>query len=102
MLKSQSQNEELKAIIASVFYLETEANRAGLQEIGFILKETLANIEKWLTETASGKGDGLSKFVDSDLYKILTLMNKFSKLYKTDLVAVLDAIESHNANGVTH
>lgn len=102
MLDSLSQNEELKAIIASVFYLETEANRAGLQGIGLILRETLANIEKWLKDAASGKSDGLSKCIDSDLYKILVLMNKFSKLYKTDLVAVLDAIESYNASRVTH
>ena len=85
-------HEDLKAIIASLYYLKTEAERIGLKEISLILKNVLTKIEIWLKGESSNDNYPLD-LIDSDLFKTLTLMTKLQKLNQSDLRGILNAIE---------
>lgn len=96
MSKPQSVNTELQAIIASIHYLEAEADRIGLEEISIILKRGLTEIEKWANGEASDFTSG-HDVTNSDLYSTLLLITEVSKLRQVELRLFLEILDSYDA-----
>ncbi len=89
-------HHELKAIIASVYYLASEAQKSGFVEASILLKRTIADIEKWIKE---GQLDpDCADVIDSDLYNIMMLIEKFSQIDKSSLNVIMSAINTFDAN----
>jgi len=87
--------DELKAIIASLYYLESEAKRSGLAEISHIFRKAIADVESFLKGESLDKRFYKEKIIDSDLYRILKLLDEFSKENKFDLRAIVRTIEMY-------
>ena len=88
--------DDLKAIIASVGYLEGEAKKAGFEDVSNILRKAIAETEKLLKGQGLNGSDYLPHLVDSELHKILTLLLEFSGMEKFDLQSILDTIEHYD------
>ena len=94
---SANQSGELDAVMTSLHYLESETNKAGLEEVSGILKKTISDIEGWI-KTGSCCGANLQEIIIGyELFNILELLHKLSQNYKYDLPAILRAIESYTA-----
>jgi hypothetical protein len=90
------QQEELKAMIASVYYLEGEADKTGLSPVACIFRNALADIEKWLKNDVFNPENYLSHLVDPELYKIFELFSKFRGTPKCDLQAIMNSIDGYD------
>lgn len=97
MLNTELQSTELKAIIASLYYLETEAKKAGFEEISLMFRKTISDVDKWISDRILDNSLQYRDVVDSDLYRILCLLEKFSIANRFDLKSIFDAIEGYDA-----
>ena len=87
--------KDLKAIAASLCYLEAESRRVGLQEVSWIIKKAIADMDDFLKGKNIEKKLYYYRILDSDLYKIFTLLDKFSKQHKFDLRALIKSVEAY-------
>lgn len=86
---------ELKAIVASVYYLESESRKVGLHAVSLIFKRAIADIDEWIKNQEIEKKFYYSNLIDSDLYRILSLLDQFSKANKFNLKAIIKTIEAY-------
>ena len=88
---------EIRAVVTSLYYLESETAKAGLKEVSNILRKTINEIEGWIN-TGSYCGASVQEvIIGYELYNILALLHKFSQNHKYDLPGILKAIESYDA-----
>lgn len=95
MLDRQSQSDDLKGIVASLFYLESEARKAGYEELSLIFRKTISDMDMWINKRILDSSLYYHEIVDSDLYKILLLLEKFSIANRFDLKSIFNAIEAY-------
>lgn len=89
----KEENHELRAILASVYYLSNEAKNSKLETVKSILEKALIDIENWITNPNFNSASYISDIANSELYKILTLLNQFSATHKGDLLNIVKSIE---------
>ncbi len=95
MLDRQLQSDDLKGIVASLFYLESEARKSGYQEISLIFRRTISDMDKWINKRMLDRSLYYSEMIDSDLYNILLLLEKVSIANRFDLKSFFKAIEAY-------
>lgn len=97
MLDTNLQSDDLKGIVASLFYLETEARKSGYEEISLMFRKTISDMDRWINEKVLDSSMYYRDMMDSDLYKILSLLEKFSIANRFDLKSIFSAIETYDA-----
>src|SRR5581483_3320843 len=91
------QLDELRAVVTSLYYLESETAKSGLKEVSNILKSTINDIEGWINTGSYCGGKVQEVIIGYELYNILSLLHKFSQNHKYDLPGILKAIERYDA-----
>lgn len=89
--------DELKAIVASLYYLESEARKIGLNDVSLIFRKAIADIDVWLKKGHIEQTFYYENIIDSDLYRILRLLDYFSQSNRFDLQSIIKVIESYES-----
>lgn len=86
-----SNPDNLREIIASLYYLSEEANRSGLDQISRIIQSSIIRIK----DSIGGNGSSFTDLViDETTLAVLAVLNKISQIPKSDLKRVADLFSS--------
>lgn len=94
MTNALRQFEDIKAILASVYYLCTEAEKAGLKPVNKLFIRLIADLEACLASSGFDSRDLLDDVVESDLYSILQILDRFSHVNQHEAKRIVAAVES--------
>jgi hypothetical protein len=83
-------NSELKAILASVCYLATESEKAGLNQVSGLFKRVVLDIDALMKNGGMGSGSGLG---DADLHHTMEILGKVNAKNKSALREIIDSLE---------
>ncbi len=93
---TREQQTELKAIIASLYYLENESAKLNFDEITIILKRAISEVDTFLQGHALNEDLFKKDLYNSELYKLLTVVNRFSTIGQKELGGLIKALEIYN------
>lgn len=93
--------EELKALLASISYLESEAKKAGFQELSAMLGTLILEVKDWVEHGASQKQNQVETIKKSELYKTILLIDKIAHLNTINVDAISEAIEVYSKKSRT-
>lgn len=93
--------EELKALLASIRYLEFEAEKAGFKEISVMLGMLILDVKDWVEHGTSQKQSNIETIKESELYKTMLLIDKIAQFDTVNVDAISDAIEVYNKKSRT-
>lgn len=93
MSEETMHNNELKAIIASAYYLATEARKAGLNEVSLMFRRVIADIDTLIKSKDLNEGACYKEILDCDLFKIMEILNKAPVANKLALQEIIDTLE---------
>jgi len=96
-IKHKTQFEDLQSILASVCYLEQESKKAGMPRIAYLFRKLISDVEKLILQGSIDDAGDTKQSIDSDLYRILLLLQKFSSADKFNLESITTAIEEYEA-----
>jgi hypothetical protein len=88
--------KDLDAIVAGLEYLESEAGKAGLEEVRLLVGYTVSGLRGWMERTAA-PGGVYAERMDPVLSDLIALLERFRKMGKEEVRAALRAIDACEA-----
>lgn len=79
----KKQEVEVRATIASLYYLAKEAEAAGLVEMSNIILASINDIDKWLNKSNKM---AFEMIAENDLFHLLEFMHKFTNKEKFKII----------------
>lgn len=83
MYLEKKQELEVRATIASLYYLAKEAEVAGLKELSNIILKSINDIDEWLN---SNNKIAFEMIAENDLFHLLEFMHKFTNKEKFKII----------------
>lgn len=91
MFLDKKQELEIRATIASLYFLAKEAEAIGLSNVSNIILSSINDIDKWLN---SNDKLAFDMIVENDLFHLLEFMHNFSNKEKFKIICDLLLVES--------
>jgi replicative DNA helicase len=95
-------DQDFTAITASIYYLEQEAGRAGIDSLRVILRNTLTEIDVLVNSGEMSNVPTYGRIIDCNLYKILMILSGLSDIKRLDLQAILLALTDAQKEKISH
>ena len=92
---TESGDNTLKNIISSLQYLAHEAKGAKLDDVCLIINTAIADVDQWTSDEIIDRNIYYEKIMSSDLYKITSLIHKFSATCHFDFDQLIKAFEAY-------
>lgn len=90
---SKKQDVEVRATIASLYYLAKEAELAGLVEVSNIILSSINDVDTWLNKNNKV---AFEMIVENDLFHLLEFMHKFTNKEKFKIICDVLMVEKKN------
>lgn len=91
MFLEKKQEIEIRATIASLYFLAKEAEAIGLTDLSNIIRSSINDIDKWLN---GNNKVAFEMIVENDLFHLLDFMHNFSNKEKFEIICDLLLVDN--------
>jgi hypothetical protein len=92
-MQVRKNKDDLRAILAAVFYLSTEADKTGFVEVSDILRHALARIDSHIKSEVASEQEYFETVLSPDLYHVLELIEETSSMHTLNLGTLKSILE---------
>ncbi|MGH1405635.1 MAG: hypothetical protein ACRBBJ_03625 [Rhodomicrobiaceae bacterium] len=91
MFLEKKQEIEIRATIASLYFLAKEAEAIGLTDLSNIIRSSINDIDEWLN---GNNKVAFEMIVENDLFHLLDFMHNFSNKEKFEIICDLLLVDN--------